>query len=1325
MATAECLPRPRTTKELLGRLRDIGSHSGNDAEDRRPQNQEEQDSTSDGLPSARCKKEAEALSALSRRMTQIFIENPKDLYANVTEAAALAPFVRLEEFPGFFNAFVQAIASGSGDHAVPNINVLEGFNAVLHCPQALQCTQHEDLRTQLSLGHAVLGLKNRLTTAGLAADLETQYRLLRTLCAILDAMNEVKFGGISEYDVVEPLIKELQKSSGHSELRIAQAARYASESLRGIPSDVSPWKKLGESMIKTLGVAANVSGSVATLDPAKLLEGLLDAPGAAEGLVKGAIDNPEFTLSKDKDFLCGLCSQLEQAAHEGGQDSPVVLVLKDFLLLKGGMSSSRRVQAWMQLTVPTAGLPKPSLGHRLNSKFGGLFGASTFGTSVGYSKVAVGRLGDASRLLRAAWETCPEANLFYADQVVRDFYTNKDLGLLNVERLDPTKCLPMAQCYINMAIVEGSAGSAPPLGSLRRRLDVWEVDKEHSVTLPSLFQPKDSKAPAPKRVLIRGKAGVGKCTLCKRVVYDSIHHDLWADIVDRVIWLPLRELKGRDKWDYDLRQLLRERFYRGVEDGELLASALHGETTGEQSRTLFVLDGLDEMQGETSNLLRILLGQPRVIVTSRPQGVNRNLIGNIHREVETLGFYHDQVKQYTATVSPEQSERIQVFLDTHPAIEGLMRIPVQLDAFCYSFETDAFAIDRTPQTMTELYRAIEQVIWKKDVVQLETKPPPQLEPDVPVRGPPFHPVRDQGARAGQDERVAGARLCRDGQQHGGIRHQVHGQLLGRRERRVDQMPPAQAEMPKFGELDRLSFLRTSGQSSSASSNYHFLHLTYQEYFAAQYFVHHWPHKQLPGIGMTAEAFLRREKYNPRYDIVWRFVAGLLQMKGTAASFFETIQEGPCDLLGQAHQRLVMRCLAEIHHDSDLGGLRASLEHCLRQWFLHANPDGCNSSMAKEMEFPEKVLLDCLPGASEALRRILVEILKDRPRMLPQTVECCAAPFKMEGGEDSPLSKLEALEILVAHYIPNNLVPEVASLGSRVRKLPTLPPGIVRKLVEVLKDPDYHTWEAAAWVLQRTPVRLEILPELLAVLRHPGLSDERVVGEVLWQAEILPRSFLRGVLDVLKGPQSTNRDAAAQVLSIQGLELPSDILQEIGALLDDPEPEKRGAAMKSLTRQPSLPAEILRKVLNQWQKDGPNFAEDILQRQTVLPEDILGSLVDLLKAEPDVRRAAACVLSEQSSLPDNIVDRITTLLLDDAHQDGEIASCAAFALPRPTPLTSGVLHKTIALGLGGDRGRYRAAVYAVGVQPTLPADILPGILALLESTSENVWQETGR
>ncbi len=78
-------------------------------------------------------------------------------------------------------------------------------------------------------------------------------------------------------------------------------------------------------------------------------------------------------------------------------------------------------------------------------------------------------------------------------------------------------------------------------------------------------------------------------------------------------------------------------------------------------------------------------------------------------------------------------------------------------------------------------------------------------------------------------------------------------------------------------LPRLSFLRTSDPSAERSSrSYHFLHLTFQEYFAARYFARQWMSgEQLTCLkfgnrqGRTntkpqkidIEEFLQEEKYN--------------------------------------------------------------------------------------------------------------------------------------------------------------------------------------------------------------------------------------------------------------------------------------------------------------------------------------------------------------------------------------------------------------------------------------------------------------------------------
>ena len=130
-------------------------------------------------------------------------------------------------------------------------------------------------------------------------------------------------------------------------------------------------------------------------------------------------------------------------------------------------------------------------------------------------------------------------------------------------------------------------------------------------------------------------------------------------------------------------------------------------------------------------------------------------------------------------------------------------------------------------------------------------------------------------------------------------------------------------------LPRLSFLRISDPSLKPSSqSYHFLPLTFQEYFAARYFVRQWKDgksikclilrsKQMKEIEHAE--FLQAHKYTMHYNILWRFVAGIMDVKYEkhTARFFEIIEEEPLDLFGPAHQRLIMHCLGEISTEAPL------------------------------------------------------------------------------------------------------------------------------------------------------------------------------------------------------------------------------------------------------------------------------------------------------------------------------------------------------------------------------------------------------------------------
>lgn len=116
-----------------------------------------------------------------------------------------------------------------------------------------------------------------------------------------------------------------------------------------------------------------------------------------------------------------------------------------------------------------------------------------------------------------------------ADAWIRKEHYNADK--LRIGRLSGD-LLSMDQCYINLAIVEQSGPDAgrsnegdakPSPFSLFARQKVETPDKNIEVKLPTIFNERKGRhgrAVQPRRILIRGRAGVGKTTLCKNIVHE-------------------------------------------------------------------------------------------------------------------------------------------------------------------------------------------------------------------------------------------------------------------------------------------------------------------------------------------------------------------------------------------------------------------------------------------------------------------------------------------------------------------------------------------------------------------------------------------------------------------------------------------------------------------------------------------------------------------------------------------------------------------------------------------------------------------------------------
>ncbi|KAL1845426.1 hypothetical protein Plec18170_009782 [Paecilomyces lecythidis] len=898
---------------------------------------------------------------------------------------------------------------------------------------------------------------------------------------------------------------------------------------------------------------------------------------------------------------------------------------------------------------------------------------------------------------------------------LRHYYTAA--GRLHIQRISG-ELLPMDQCYINLAIVEHtakaeSAHQSSPF-SLFERLKVRTVDQAKQVSLPQLFEPRkrlEGTSIVPKRILIQGRAGVGKTTLCKKIVNDFLRHELWEQLFDLLLWIPLRRLKGKAHAEYTLVDVFHHIYFPELEDGRDLARDLW-ETVQDpiqKTRTLFVLDGLDEISQEWDsetpmrNILVRLLDHPQVIITSRPYGLNLGRLELFDLDLETVGFNKDQVEAYiTNTVrhDPRKTDGIIAFIRGHTLIQGLVRIPIQLDALCYSWDR-RFMPGSEPKTMTTLYQAITLKLWRKDVLQLE---PGDLKglTEYKIQHLPDSEI----TKLMSDERellesIAFIGLCNDIIDFSDTdRHRVYDCLKQQRSRL-----PCEADTT----LKRSSFLHTSDtEVIEQDRSYHFLHLTFQEYYAACYFVRHWVKgEQLLCIRlrqrkpdhflMSPQEFLQQKKYNSRYDVLWRFTAGLLQVgEGSIQAFLQELEAEPRDLLGPVHQRLVMHCLSEVVPDQEgASNRRTKMEKHLSQW-LQFECDYLQSIwLGRESECPDH-LLDSLLHRPQGRKRKVLEVLQARQNMSARLLETLAQLLK----DDDSTVRCQAAE----------------ALGQQS----ALPTAILETLVQLLKDDDWRVrYQAAEALRQQSPLPPAVLETLAQLLKDDDSTVRCQAAEALGQQSPLPTAILETLVQLWKDDDQRVRYQAAEALG-QHSPLPPAIPETLAQLLKDDDWRVRYQAAEALGQQSPLSTAILETLVQLWKDDDQRVryqAAVSLGQQSPLPPVILETLAQLLKDDDwRVRYQAAEALGQQSALPTAILETLVQLLKDD---DWDVRCQAAEALGQQSPLPTAILETLVQLWKDNDqRVRYQAAV-SLGQQSPLPPVILETLAQLLKDDDWDV------
>ncbi|KAM0264964.1 hypothetical protein ACHAQJ_000480 [Trichoderma viride] len=911
-----------------------------------------------------------------------------------------------------------------------------------------------------------------------------------------------------------------------------------------------------------------------------------------------------------------------------------------------------------------------------------------------------------------------------ADAFIRAKHYTPDR--LRIIRLSGSR-LSMDQCYINLAILErkdqitNNENHVPSDLTLLARLKTVMPKTSVQIELQNIFNSRNesaNKAGEPRRILIRGSAGIGKTTLCKKIVHDFTYQGRWSDLFDRLLWVPLRRIKNGHLKEYDLGNLFHQEFFSQLYDGRSIANAMWKNLERINfSKTLFVLDGLDEVsegleEDDTMNsLLKFLLDLPNVIITSRPHVNLPSSAAAIDLEVETIGFYPDQVNEYLQKTiqNPTQVEKIQSFLQDRWLLQSLVRIPIQLDALCYTWEEESDLDEDMSQTMTAIYAAIELKLWKKDIIRLGIRTQDKIknarsELDI---------IQLVDRERQMLEAVAFSGLFNDTMNFDSkYRDKVYAKL---------KIGSPTTEYSWDDTLERLSFLRTSDSSPETKyRSYHFLHLTFQEYFAARYFVRKWlSQEQLDCIHLNKRtitniepaSFFRKHKYTEHYDVFWRFVAGLLDAQDEALSLFEMMENEPRDLLGSTHQRLVMHCLNEVssempmrpHLEQKMVGLplfefqshRLNYPHLVQRMGLR---------IGSEMEFPPPALDAAFAQGTRPVKLAILKGLEARPRVplafMKFVIECFshddagiqrgAYSFLLRCQSPLPCQILEALTALcesesldiqtkaICILIERSTIPSQAlqalqasitssNSRSRYRAHEVL---YALSSQSTLSDEILKT--AVAWLdltfalkvlLANSPLPCEILNGLEAIIfkGSDGRLNYRII-QILQAQPSLPDNIQKAVLARLDHKDIGVRLDCIEILSCQPGFL-NNVTDMLVALVNDEDAKVQHETLTTLRnlKNIALPDKVLETLLVVAQSKESNvvafrqyhvdyrptaMAVHILQNQLTLPHDMINALVaQLTDKDSFIRGKAVQVLSKQLAGSDEIRNAIAACFKD--------------------------------------------------------------------------------
>jgi HEAT repeat protein/V8-like Glu-specific endopeptidase len=450
------------------------------------------------------------------------------------------------------------------------------------------------------------------------------------------------------------------------------------------------------------------------------------------------------------------------------------------------------------------------------------------------------------------------------------------------------------------------------------RINSWEDVQEAKkpIELKNFFSDEGVQ----KRFLILGRAGIGKSILCQYIAYQWACGKLWSGKFDALFWVPLRKAQHAHSAENTASFLFR---HCCQEYGKTLyPHDVADYLQKNKGRILFVLDGLDEVSLEENSVQKGIVDElltfPYWILTSRPHAAAAI---QADATIENVGFASTTIDNYIEKSFPTHAQAISQSIRQNPIIFGLCHIPINLELVCSILKKSKDLL-ASISSMTGLYEEITLTLQRRFLEKIG-KPsawhwgPKDMEKDAEISI--LFKTLESIAWEGMGEKALYFSFKQ------GAMEKIY----------YDSYPSYEADKREtlFTNICNSGFLQSHGENLSFLDNeYFFLHLTFQEFFAARFLA-----SLFQSNPMEAKRCLQEVKFNPRYKVVMWFLAGLLKRDPKNLTTFFHILDTSQDLVGFYSAFLKVRCLEECEWSDELQNEKLlAYEKEIQSWSLRGS-----------------------------------------------------------------------------------------------------------------------------------------------------------------------------------------------------------------------------------------------------------------------------------------------------------------------------------------------------------------------------------------------------